>query len=101
MRRFAVALTLVAVAVGASIAHSAGSVKPPTGLKAKAGVEKVTLTWNASGSKHVSGYRVYRRRANGTWPRTARASTRATTRRYVDRGVTAGTTYAYRVVAVK
>ena len=100
MRRLLAGLTAAAVLIAAATALSAGGVKPPSRVRAKAGVERVTLTWKASPSKHVAGYRVYRRRASSSrWPKKPLASTKSAARRYVDRGLTGGIAYAYRVRA--
>jgi phosphatidylinositol-3-phosphatase len=74
--------------------------KPPTNLTAAAGDQKVTLSWTASSSRNVGGYRVYRENADGTWPSTALATTAASTTSYTDSGLANGTTYTYRVTAI-
>lgn len=73
---------------------------PPSNLTATAGDAQVRLSWTASTSSRVVGYRVYRQAANGTWPSTPLATTAATTTSYLDTGLTNGTTYTYRVAAV-
>src|SRR5205823_5894011 len=52
------------------------------------------------GSSGVSGYRVYRRLANGKWPATPLATTAAATLTYTDSGLANGTAYAYRVTTL-
>jgi phosphatidylinositol-3-phosphatase len=73
----------------------------PGGLTATAGDARVSLSWNASTDNvGVTGYRVYRRNSDGTWPATPIASTAAVTRTFTDTGLTNGTTYTYRVTAI-
>src|SRR3954471_264063 len=101
MRRMLVVLAVAGlVAVVAAIALSASPVKPPASLSASAGDRQITLTWPASTSSGITGYRVYRRGANGKWPTSALATTNATTTTHTDTGLTNGTAYAYRVTAV-
>jgi hypothetical protein len=102
MKRLRPILGLVVVAglVLAAISLAAVKLKPPTNLIATGGDAKVTLSWTASGSPKVGGYRVYRRNADGTWPATALATTPRTATTYADSGLTNGTTYSYRVTTI-
>ncbi|MGH1564603.1 choice-of-anchor D domain-containing protein [Mumia sp. DW29H23] len=63
----------------------------PTGLRPVAGDRAVALSWRASSSLDLRGYRVYR---NG------RLLREVSTPRYTDTGLTNGTPYAYTVTAV-
>jgi fibronectin type 3 domain-containing protein len=73
----------------------------PDGLTATGGDKQVSLTWNAaSDDTGVTGYRVYRQNADGSWPTTATATTAAATRSFTDTGRTNGTAYTYRVTAI-
>jgi fibronectin type 3 domain-containing protein len=69
----------------------------PTGVTATAGTGKVTLGWTASSG--ATSYNVYRSTSSGGEGTTAYASGLTTTS-YTDTGVTAGTTYYYKVAAV-
>src|SRR5204863_56368 len=58
-------------------------------------------SWDAStDDTGVTGYRVYRQNADGTWPASATASTDASTRSLTDKSLTDGASYTYRVTAV-
>jgi Glycosyl hydrolase family 99/Fibronectin type III domain len=73
----------------------------PGGVTATGGDGQVALSWNAAtDDSGVTGYRVYRRNADGSWPATATASTPAGTRSFTDAGLTNGTSYNYRVTAI-
>ncbi|TNC44683.1 fibronectin type III domain-containing protein, partial [Mumia zhuanghuii] len=63
----------------------------PTGVRAVAGDRAVALSWKASSSLDLRGYRILR---NGRFVR------EVTTPRFTDTRLTNGTTYAYTVVAV-
>src|SRR6516225_10069918 len=103
-RRRALIATLVAIAAVAlpaiAMAHHGGSLNPPTNLAAAAGNQQVHLSWTASTSKGVGGYRVYRQNPDGTWPTTPLATTTASTTSYTDTGLTNGTSYTYRVTTI-
>jgi phosphatidylinositol-3-phosphatase len=96
----ALVAALAIVAAAGDAARPPRKVPAPTNLTATAGDAQVTLNWSGSGANKVGGYRVYRRQPDGTWPTAPIASTAATTTTYVDRGLTNGTTYTYRVTAV-
>jgi hypothetical protein len=98
MRRFALGFGAAAACACAAVALSATPLKPPASLAAAAGDQRVTLSWPASSSGGVTGYRVYRRGANGRWPATPLATTSALT--YTDTGLANGTAYTYRVTTV-
>jgi hypothetical protein len=100
MRRVALAGVVAVVVACAAVALSAAPLKPPTALSAAPADQQLQLTWQAGGSSGVTGYRVYRRLANGKWPSTPNATTAAGTLKYTDNGLTNGTTYAYRVTTV-
>jgi len=72
----------------------------PTGLAATAvGATQINLTWNASSDNvGVTGYRVYRCTGTTCTPSTQIATSTATS--YSNTGLTALTTYRYRVRAV-
>ena len=72
---------------------------PPSNLAARGGNQQVFLTWSASSSNRIGGYRVYRENS-GTWPTTPIATTSASTTSYTDTGLTNGTTYSYRVTTI-
>src|SRR5689334_7640506 len=97
-RRVALALCAVALCAGAAVALSATPLKPPASLTAAAADQQVALSWPASSSGGVTGYRVYRRGANGRWPTAPLATTSSLG--YTDTGLTNGTAYAYRVTTV-
>ena len=70
---------------------------PPTGLKATAGAagtKKITVTWTAG--KFATGYKVYRSASSGG-AYTLLATVSGTS--YVNTGLTAGTTYYYKVAS--
>src|SRR5690349_2143944 len=97
-RRLVLALSAAGAFALAAVTLAAQPLKPPTALTASAGDRQVTLTWPASGSSGVTGYRVYRRGANGKWPGTPLATTSGLT--YTETGLVNGTTYAYRVTTL-
>jgi kumamolisin len=66
----------------------------PTGLTATAGSNAINLSWNLS--TDGTSYKVYRGTSSGGEPFYKSVSTSA----YTDSGVSAGTTYYYRVTAV-
>jgi acid phosphatase type 7 len=88
--------------------HADGQVSPPppdttppaapTGLIATPGDQVVGLDWNDNSEPDLSGYRVYRRNADGSWPTTPTAT--PTGSQWSDSGRTNGTTYTYRVTAL-
>jgi hypothetical protein len=98
LRRLVLASFAAAACALAAVALAAQPLKPPATLSASAGDRQVTLTWPASSSSGVTGYRVYRRGANGRWPAAPTASTAGRT--FTDTGLTNGTSYAYRVTSV-
>jgi len=69
----------------------------PTGVTATAGVTQVSLSWTASSG--ATSYNVYRSTSSGGEGTTAYASG-ITSTSYVNTGLTAGTTYYYKVAAV-
>lgn len=95
-------LLLFAVALGAvpASASAARTRAPsaPSSLTATAGVRAVTLRWNAASGSGIAGYRVFRT-TSGTWSSTPVAVTNASTLTFSDTGLSAGTTYSYRVTA--
>lgn len=93
-------LLVVAALLALTATASAAQLRPPANLAAAGGDQKVTLTWTASSSRGVGGYRVYRENANGTWPTTPLATVSASTTSYVDGGLTNGTTYTYRATTI-
>src|SRR3954454_23175178 len=97
-RRVLLGIAAVAVCITAAVALSAAPLKPPASLSASAGDQRVTLKWSASSSSGVTGYRVYRRAANGKWPSAPVATTSTLT--YTDAGLANGTAYAYRVTTL-
>jgi hypothetical protein len=98
MRRLILGSAIVAALIYAAIALPAGPIKGPATLTATAGDQQVVLSWPASASSGVTGYRVYRRSANGKWPTSPLATT--TTLTYTNTGLVNGTAYTYRVTAV-
>ncbi|MEA2220919.1 MAG: phosphatidylinositol-3-phosphatase [Solirubrobacteraceae bacterium] len=100
MRRLVIGLIGTAAFLGcAGAAHAAPPLRPPTNLAAAVGNQRITLSWTASSSPKIGGYRVYRQ-TGGTWPATPLATTAKTATSYVDGGLTNGTTYTYRVTAI-
>src|SRR3954454_7124890 len=97
-RRLVLASAAIALCVGVAVAFAATPLKPPATLTAAPGDERATLPWPASASPGVTGYRVYRRGANGRWPATALTST--TARTFTDTGFNQGTAYTYRVTTI-
>src|SRR5207247_1557209 len=72
----------------------------PQNLQATAGVRNATLTWNApstNGGSPITGYKVYRSTSSGT--ETGYVSLGNVTS-YTNTGLTGGTTYFYKVLAV-
>jgi chitodextrinase len=91
----ALSLTLALESSRAAFAHGTSGTLPlrlaaPRRLAARAGNSEVSLTWAASKSAHIAGYRVYR---NGT--RIARKRTTG----FVDVRVRNGVRYTYYVIA--
>jgi cellulose 1,4-beta-cellobiosidase len=76
-----------------------GGVLAPTGLTARAGKKKVTLTWNQSTSPNIAQNRIYRSTTGSGGPYTLRATIAVATT-YIDTGLTSGSTYFYVVTAV-
>ena len=76
------------------------SAAAPTNLTATSSINKITLNWIApsdNGGSAIKGYKVYR----GTTPApTTLIQTLENVTTYVDTGLTAGTTYYYRVNAI-
>ncbi len=72
----------------------------PSGLRAEAGVEQVTLSWDAQPNQRISRWGHQRRTSGGAWPASATfvAGTGATATRTVT-GLTAGTAYEFRIQA--
>ena len=66
--------------------------------RSQPGLHSVTLTWKASASKDVDGYRVYRSNDPNAAPGLL-AVTPADATRYIDTSVEAGRTYYYSVRA--
>jgi subtilisin family serine protease len=67
----------------------------PTGLVASSGNASVSLDWANNVETDLSGYRVYRQNADGTWSRIAQVTASA----HSDTGLTNGTAYTYYVTA--
>ncbi len=77
-----------------------GSPTPPVSIQASGapGVDSaVTVSWNAGAQAAV--YDVYRRVGSGSWSHLASITPADGTPCYVDRAVSVGTTYSYRVTA--
>ena len=90
----------LAVETGTALRSDTTAPSAPDGLSATGGDTKIALTWNAATDDvGVTGYRVYRRNADGSWPTTATAATPSGTRSFTDSGLTDGTAYTYRVTA--
>lgn len=70
----------------------------PAGLVAIPGPEAIRLAWNASPDADVALYAVYRAEGQGRFLRIGTTTPPSTV--YVDRSVTAGTTYRYAVTAL-
>ena len=98
MRRLILGCAIVAALIYAAIALPAAPIKGPATLTATAGDQQVVLSWPASASSGVTGYRVYRRGTNGKWPTSPLTTTSALT--YTNTGLVNGTAYTYRVTAV-
>jgi hypothetical protein len=98
---------LVAIPVAAALALAPLALakqhprlQPPSSLVATGGNQQVKLSWTASTSSKVGGYRVYRENSGGTWPTTPLATTSASTTTYTDTGLSNGSTYTYRVTTI-
>jgi fibronectin type 3 domain-containing protein len=70
----------------------------PQHLTAVAGQKKITLTWKAGAAGNLLRYRIYRSTVSPA--ATKLDSLAASTTKYVDGNVSAGTTYYYRITAV-
>jgi hypothetical protein len=73
----------------------------PSGLTATPSGTSISLSWSApssDGGTSITGYRIQRSTDNRNWT-TLKANSNSTTRSYTDNGLTAGTTYYYRVAA--
>ena len=78
---------------------AASGLDMPTGFRAEAGDGQVSLTWNAVAD--ATGYR-YRQKATGGFaPWTAVPGSTATTTRFVVRNLVNGTTYTFKLRAVR
>jgi fibronectin type 3 domain-containing protein len=80
-----------------AVPTAASAPATPTGVTATAGTGQVALSWTASSG--ATSYNVYRSTTAGGEGTTA-YTTGVTTTTYTDTGVTAGTTYYYKVAAV-
>jgi alpha-tubulin suppressor-like RCC1 family protein len=83
----------------ASATTPGGSTRPiaPRGLSATASSQsKITLDWRDR-STNEQGFRIERRIGTGAWTQIGQVGANVTT--YVNTGLTAGTTYTYRVLA--
>jgi Glycosyl hydrolase family 99/Fibronectin type III domain len=90
----------LAVETGTASRSDTTAPSAPDGLSATGGDTKIALSWNAATDDvGVTGYRVYRQNAYGSWPTTATATTPSGTRSFTDSGLTDGTAYTYRVTA--
>lgn len=78
------------------------TVRPPTMLRATAGMDGVSLTWGPSPESGLAGYHVYRVRASMADREAAVRLTMApvTATTFIDRTAMAGVEQRYRVVAV-
>lgn len=72
--------------------------EPPSALVVLAEVDQVRLRWEASGSRDVVGYHLYRKRPEGDFLRITQ--TPVSGREYLDTGVATGQTLTYRLTAV-
>ena len=74
----------------------------PTGLTATPGNSQVALSWGApaSGGAAISGYRIFEGTRPGGEDRTPVNGSLVTTTSYTVTGLTNGTTYYFRVIAV-
>lgn len=70
----------------------------PTGLAATAGVEEVSLDWDANGESDLGTYKVYRSPDNATFTHVATVT--APTSAYTDTGLVGSQIYYYKVGAV-
>ena len=91
----ALSLTLALASSRAAFAHGAVGTAPirlaaPRRLAALAGTSEVSLTWVASKSAHIAGYRVYRNGKRIAWEHTTG---------FVDVRVRNGVHYTYYVIA--
>ena len=91
--------------IGNVSAQASAETGPPqvTGLSAKAaGSTQLNLSWTASSATDLNHYNIYRSTTNGFTVNTATATPIAspTTNSYSNTGLTASTTYYYRVAAV-
>jgi fibronectin type 3 domain-containing protein len=73
---------------------------PPSGLEALSSAGKATLSWQPSATAAVTGYRVYRARADRAWQTDYARVADVATARYEDGGLEAGAIYFYTVKAV-
>src|SRR5579872_4215163 len=78
--------------------------QPPTGLTATAvSSSQINLSWTApsnNGGSAITGYKIERSNDTGTTWSTIAANTANTSTTYSDTGLTASTTYMYRVSAI-
>jgi uncharacterized repeat protein (TIGR02543 family) len=73
-------------------------VAPPSDLTATAlAYNQIGLTWSFTGT--TAGFKIYRRTGTGAWGTTPVATLGATVRSYTNSGLTASTSYTYRVCA--
>ncbi|MCX7047914.1 MAG: dockerin type I domain-containing protein, partial [Candidatus Sumerlaeota bacterium] len=79
--------------------RDAGSLESPSGLRAAAGAKSVWLTWMLHTNKQVKGYRLYRATALAGSYQVVNSDLICNTE-YMDKNLTPGTTYYYRLAAV-
>ncbi len=76
-----------------------GTPPAPTGLKAVAGLVRVSLNWTApasNGGSAITGYNIYREIGAGPWI----YLTTVTATSYLDTSLTSGQAYSYKISAV-
>ena len=78
--------------------------QPPTGLTATAmSSSQINLSWTApanNGGSAITGYKIERSTDSGTTWSTVQSNTASTSTTYSDTGLTASTTYMYRISAI-
>jgi len=67
----------------------------PRNLTARSGAGRVSLNWSDNGESDLAGYRIYRRTPSTSYAAVATTTSSA----HIDRSVTGGRTYYYRVKA--
>jgi hypothetical protein len=91
----------LAVSVAITVLPNAASLAAPANLEADAlSPTQIKLSWKSPKNASIKEYRIYRRTGRKTISLSDQPIAITTANSYIDKGLNAGTTYAYAVVAV-